>query len=52
MLNDASWASFRFFNNNIFPDRIAKHIYYTIQCGDIFRIDRTIIYAVLPWTLV
>ena len=29
MLNDASWASFRFFNNNIFPNRIRKD--FTIQ---------------------
>jgi len=30
MLNDASWPSFGFFNNNIFPNRIAKKI-FTIQ---------------------
>jgi len=32
MLNDASWASFGFFNTNIFPNRIANNIYYTTQC--------------------
>jgi len=32
MLNDASWASFGFFNNNKFPNRIATNIYYTTQC--------------------
>jgi len=41
MLNDVSWASFGFFNNNIFPNRIAKHIYYTTQYRVILRIDRT-----------
>ena len=28
----ASWALFGLFNNNIFHNRIAKHIYYTTQC--------------------
>jgi len=41
MLNDASWASFGFFNNNIFPNRIAKYLLYITQCRVIFRIDRT-----------
>jgi len=36
MLNDASWASFGFFNNNKFPNRKAKHINYTTQCLVIF----------------
>ena len=30
MLNDASWASFGFFNNNMFPNRITQ-ICFTIQ---------------------
>jgi len=35
-----SWASFRFFNNNIFPNRIYKK-YNTTQCWVMSRIDRT-----------
>jgi len=42
MLNDASWASFGFFKNNIFPYRKATNIDYTPQYCVIFRIDRTI----------
>ena len=45
MFNDASWASFGFFKNNIFPNRIAN-IVFNIQYNAVSYLELTGLYVV------